>query len=512
MGVSIDVAALAQHTLIGSHDDEVDVAALAAHTVHGASPSESWAAAVAMHSVRGGDAAALAVDLVVMHTVVAPDVFPPVDPVTGGIASQRITVSVDVSGRGGAAGSGGTSAGATQAGLDAEIASRVAADSAESSARAAADTAEATARAAADTAETAARIAADALKADITYVDAKVAGLSWKQAVRAATTVAGTLASSFANGSVIDGVTLATGDRILVKNQSTASENGIYIVAASGAPTRATDADAGAELVNATVFVSEGTTLADTQWTCSTNAPITVGSTLLAFAQLSGGGGGSGAGAWFDPFLAPTSPSATDDDWSSGGITGWTAVQWSTPTEMAAFDANTTKPGWLYASTNSAGSDRTHALLKAIPAGDFTIVLPVVWGGRNANFNHGGLMLADGTTSGAGQQRTCALGVDSGMTRISQSRNSFTGWNANIVIEGWNQAAGFVRMRRSGTTYFFAWSSDSRAWYEVSPVLGMTPTHFGIYTLNSSGVVSNMTFGPFRYSASATASFGGLRS
>ncbi|PWJ93515.1 uncharacterized protein DUF2793 [Mesorhizobium loti] len=123
-----------------------------------------------------------------------------------------------------------------------------------------------------------------------TYVDGKVTGLSWKQAVRAATTVAGTLASSFENGDAIDGVTLATGDRILIKNQSSASENGIYTVNASGAPTRATDADAGAELVNASVYVSEGTTLADTQWTCTTNAPITVGSTSLAFAQAGIGG------------------------------------------------------------------------------------------------------------------------------------------------------------------------------------------------------------------------------
>ncbi|OBQ58031.1 DUF2793 domain-containing protein [Mesorhizobium loti] len=124
-----------------------------------------------------------------------------------------------------------------------------------------------------------------------TYVDGKVAGLSWKQAVRAATTANGTLASAYENGDTIDGVTLATGDRILIKNQSSGAENGIYVVAASGAPARATDADAGAELVNASVYVSEGTTLADTQWTCSTNAPITVGSTSLAFAQLTSAGG-----------------------------------------------------------------------------------------------------------------------------------------------------------------------------------------------------------------------------
>jgi hypothetical protein len=123
------------------------------------------------------------------------------------------------------------------------------------------------------------------------YIDNLVAGISWKQAVRAATTVAGTLASSFENGDTVDGVTLATGDRILLKDQASASENGIYTVNASGAPTRALDANTGAELVNATVYVSEGTTLADTQWTCSTNATITVGSTSIAFAQLTSGSG-----------------------------------------------------------------------------------------------------------------------------------------------------------------------------------------------------------------------------
>jgi hypothetical protein len=126
-----------------------------------------------------------------------------------------------------------------------------------------------------------------------TYVDNKVAGLSWKQAVRAATTANGTLSSAFENGDTVDGVTLATGDRILIKNQSAGAENGIYVVAASGAPARATDADSGAELVNATVYVSEGTTNADTQWTCTTNATITVGSTSLAFAQLAAGTGGT---------------------------------------------------------------------------------------------------------------------------------------------------------------------------------------------------------------------------
>jgi len=117
------------------------------------------------------------------------------------------------------------------------------------------------------------------------YVDNLLAGLSWKKAVRAATTANITLSGA----QTIDGVSVIAGDRVLVKNQSTGSQNGIY-VCASGSWTRATDVDTGTELVNAACYVSEGTTLADTQWVCSTNATITVGSTSLTFAQFSSTG------------------------------------------------------------------------------------------------------------------------------------------------------------------------------------------------------------------------------
>lgn len=122
------------------------------------------------------------------------------------------------------------------------------------------------------------------------YVDNLVAGLQWKSSVRAATTAAGTLATAFANGQVVDGVTLATNDRILLKNQAAGAENGIYIVNASGAPTRATDADGSGELVaNATVLVNEGTVNADSAWTCTTNGAITVGTTATSWAQFGAG-------------------------------------------------------------------------------------------------------------------------------------------------------------------------------------------------------------------------------
>jgi hypothetical protein len=131
---------------------------------------------------------------------------------------------------------------------------------------------------------------ADADAATKAYVDSVAQGLDVKASVHVATTVNGTLATAYANGQVIDGVTLVTGDRILIKNQTTASENGIYTVNASGAPTRSLDMNVGTEFPSAFTFVEEGTTLADTGWVCTNNDPVTLGTTPITFSQFSGAG------------------------------------------------------------------------------------------------------------------------------------------------------------------------------------------------------------------------------
>jgi hypothetical protein len=122
------------------------------------------------------------------------------------------------------------------------------------------------------------------------YVDSIAQGLSWKTAVRVATTVNGTLATAFANASVIDGVTLVTNDRILIKNQTTQSQNGIYIVQALGAPVRATDMDVGSEFIGAAVFIDQGTINSDTAWVQTASSPITVGTSNIVWAQFAGAG------------------------------------------------------------------------------------------------------------------------------------------------------------------------------------------------------------------------------
>jgi len=122
------------------------------------------------------------------------------------------------------------------------------------------------------------------------YVDAAIASLNAlfdsKPSVRVATTVNGTLATAFANGQTVDGITLATGDRILIKNQSAPAENGIYVVAASGAPTRALDMDAWNEVPGAFVAVEVGTANADSIWLGSADAGGTLNTTAITWMQI----------------------------------------------------------------------------------------------------------------------------------------------------------------------------------------------------------------------------------
>jgi hypothetical protein len=122
------------------------------------------------------------------------------------------------------------------------------------------------------------------------YVDSVAQGLDVKASVRAATDGNRELLE-MENGEVVDGVTLATGDRVLVKNQTDATANGIYVVQASGAPVRALDANSNADVTSGMfTFVEQGTVNGNSGWVLTTDNPITLGTTALTFAQFSGAG------------------------------------------------------------------------------------------------------------------------------------------------------------------------------------------------------------------------------
>lgn len=111
---------------------------------------------------------------------------------------------------------------------------------------------------------------------------------SQPRSVRVATTANGTLSTAFANGQTVDGVVLATDDRILIKNQTTASQNGVYVVQASGSPTRATDFNTSSEILLGTLYVSEGTANKGKWWHTTNTSTITIGTTSIVYAERTG--------------------------------------------------------------------------------------------------------------------------------------------------------------------------------------------------------------------------------
>jgi hypothetical protein len=137
------------------------------------------------------------------------------------------------------------------------------------------------------------------------YVDAAIAGLSWKISVRVATTVNITLSGT----QTIDGVAVVATNRVLVKNQTTTADNGIYVVSAS-AWARSADADSAAELDGSAVYVQLGTTQADTGWT-ETATIATVGTDPIVYAQFSGSGS----------YAAGTGLSLTGNTFANTGVT-----------------------------------------------------------------------------------------------------------------------------------------------------------------------------------------------
>lgn len=121
------------------------------------------------------------------------------------------------------------------------------------------------------------------------YVDGVAVNLGKRARVRAATTANVTIATALNNGDTLDGVSLVTGDLVLVKDQGAPEENGVYVVGVS--PARAAEFDTYDEYPGSLIAVEEGTANADTLWLCTSNVGGTLNTTALAFSALNVAGG-----------------------------------------------------------------------------------------------------------------------------------------------------------------------------------------------------------------------------
>ena len=118
------------------------------------------------------------------------------------------------------------------------------------------------------------------------YVDNLVTGLKTRIITRVATTGNINLTNALENGDTLDGITLATGNKVLVKDQTDATENGIYDVVASGAASRNTDYNTVAELAGQLVIVQEGSSNADKIFLCTTDNSGSIGSVNIVFTVV----------------------------------------------------------------------------------------------------------------------------------------------------------------------------------------------------------------------------------
>ena len=125
------------------------------------------------------------------------------------------------------------------------------------------------------------------------YVDNIVTGLRTRVIARVASTANVAIATALENGDILDGVTLATGNRVLLKDQSTASQNGLYIVVASGAASRDPEFDIISEIAGQLILVSEGSTHADDLFLCTTDTSATLGSSSISYVQVFPSSGGT---------------------------------------------------------------------------------------------------------------------------------------------------------------------------------------------------------------------------
>ncbi|WP_010462352.1 phage tail protein [Pseudomonas mandelii] len=252
------------------------------------------------------------------------------------------------------------------------------------------------------------------------YVDSKVLEelykLDSKQSVRVATTANIALAGL----QPVDGVALVAGDRVLVKNQTVAKDNGLYIVAAGVWP-RALDADSSAEVTSALVVaVEQGATLADSRWQLVTDGVIILGSTSLVFQDVTQGYAPINSPAFLGSPTANTAPAGSNTRQLANAEFVRTAVHGSTFIDISG-------AGTLALTAAEAGTG-TLTLFGAL-TGNRTIVVPTVQTRLQVvNSTTGAFSLTVKTAAGAGvavTQGTSTLLFVTGANTIAQQQSDF---------------------------------------------------------------------------------------
>ena len=253
------------------------------------------------------------------------------------------------------------------------------------------------------------------------YVDASSQGLDIKNSVRVATTTDITLSGT----QTVDGVALVVGNRVLVKNQTNATQNGIYVV---GTPwTRAIDADVNGKLTAGSfTFVEEGTYNSDSGWVVSTNGEIVIGTDNIAWTQFSGTGSYSASNG---VQLIGTNFSANVDDSTIAVVSGSLKV----------------KDGLTLVTPNIGVATGTSLNLGT---GNITAGNAIIGGGSGGSITGANLLSANffaGTLTTAAQPNITSVGTLGNLnvaTTLNVASNAFIANASGIYTDGYYYANG----------------------------------------------------------------------
>ena len=203
------------------------------------------------------------------------------------------------------------------------------------------------------------------------YVDQAVAGLRTRIIAEAATTANISLTTDLQNGDTLDGVTLVTGDRVLVKDQTDATQNGLYIVVASGAASRDPEHDTIAELSGQMIVVNQGTSNDNKIFLCTTDSDATIGVSNITYTQVTPSNVGT-----------VTSVAVADSGSSEFTVTGSPITSSGTISLAVNSIANTKITGLGTASTQDVGTSANNVVQL-----DGTAKLPAVDGSQLTNID-----------------------------------------------------------------------------------------------------------------------------
>ena len=221
--------------------------------------------------------------------------------------------------------------------------------------------------------------------------------------------------------------------------------------------------------------------------------------------------GGSG-GHVFHPDAPFATPSALDDNFEQASLLSkWTKVNFDSTTPAHTWDIATTRIKQLFSQlAGGSAGDTQRVILQSLPSGDFTVWTKLVTD-LAANYQSAGLILSSTNTAGTGSQVTGCSEYFSSAQFMAEVYTNFNTYGSTLCSFSKTSQMGYLRLRRSGTNYYFGYSYDGEVWSESSITVGFTPAYIGLTIKNNHSTIAIKTaFKFFRYRPSATAVLGGL--